>query len=224
MGKRGARLNKEPWTPREEQPEDIIPAKKTDILEEVLTNQRLQNSSGAWIKFIARSTERLDNNINFFAARRKSDRNRIYFNIKPSGIKDNEVLYITALSYDDKNRPSPMIIGRTVTYGYNERNIVTEQEIAADYSRKDYPYYLEFKEGRFINTPIKTTLPLHLLYDSIGTKTYPSLVNNSKADRASLNRVHSQKSHLKITEMAKDYLDEKLEEYFNKYGFLDINS
>ncbi|GCD10341.1 hypothetical protein [Clostridium tagluense] len=115
-----------------------------------------------------------------------------------------------------------MIIGRTITNGYNKKNVATEQEIAADDSRQDYPYYIEFIEGRFIDAPIKNTLPLQKLYNSVGINTYPTTAVNPTANRESLNKIHSQMCHLKITQMAIDFLDKELEKYFKKYGYMDL--
>ncbi|GCD10340.1 phospholipase D family protein [Clostridium tagluense] len=77
--KRGARLNTEPWTPVDEQPKDAIPVKITDILEEVLNSEIMQHSSNAWLKFNSKSTDRLDNSVNFLRERKSSDLNRVYF-------------------------------------------------------------------------------------------------------------------------------------------------
>ena len=114
------------------------------------------------------------------------------------------------------------LIGRTITNGYNKNNVATEQEIAADCSRKDYPYYIEFIEGRFIDAPIKNTLPLQKLYNSIGRNTYPTTACNPKADRSTLNKIHCQIDHLKITRIARDFLDDDLKNYFKKYGYIDL--
>ncbi|MBL4930939.1 phospholipase D-like domain-containing protein [Clostridium paridis] len=220
--KRGAKLGAEPWTPFEEKPKNEAPVKTTDILEEVLTNRMIEDLSNAWIKFIAKSNDRLNSDNKFINERNSNALKRVYFNIKPTGIKDNDSIYITALSYDHKDRPSPMIVGRALTYGYDKKNIVTDDEILEDYTRKNYPYYIEFKECKIIDTPIKNTVPLHILYDVVGTKTYPSSAVNPKADRVYLNKVHSQKSHLRITQMAKEFLDKTLDEYFKKYGKIEL--
>lgn len=220
--KRGAKLSTEPWTPFEEQPKNETPVKTTDILEEVLTSRMVEDLSNAWIKFIAKSNDRLNNDNKFINEGNSNALKRVYFNIKPTGIKDNDTIYITALSYDDKDRPSPMIVGRALTYGYDKKNIVTDDEILKDYTRKNYPYYIEFKECKIIDTPIKNTIPLHILYDVVGTKTFPSSAVNPKADRAYLNKVHSQKSHLRITQMAKEFLDKTMDEYFKKCGYIEL--
>lgn len=182
---KGAKLTYEAYTTDKDRPRDITPIIRKDILEQSL------ESSNAWLKFVWTGKERIDGNKVYTLTGR--DKKRIYLSEqKGSSIKDNDIIYITAFSYDENNIPSPMVVGRAVING----------GLKKDDNRDDkYKSYFEFKQAEYIDTFIKNTINLNDLYEDTNFK-----------------KNYRQQSHISIDDQARSYLDKRLEELFKKNG------
>lgn len=182
---KGAKLTYEAYTSGEDRPKDITPAIKKDILEQSL------DSSNAWLKFVWTGTNRIEGNKVYTLTER--DKKRVYLaEQKGSSIKDNDIIYITAFSYDDNNVRSPMVVGRAIINGGLKKD---------DTRGGKYKCYFEFKQAEYIDTFIKNTINLKDLYKD-----------------TNFNKDYRQRSHISIDDQAKRYLDKRLDELFRKHG------
>lgn len=81
---------------------------------------------------------------------------------------------------------------------------------------------MEFTSGKFLDDSIRHGISLIELYREVKHNVYPSTVNEPETRIESIKKRHHQKSHLQITEYAKDYLLNKLENLFEKHGYQEI--
>lgn len=182
---KGAVLSYEPYTNEEHRPRDIKPIVDKDILEQSLS------SSNAWLKFVWTGKDRIEGNNKYTLTER--NKKRVYLKEQESSkIKENDIIYITAFSYDENNNPSPMVVGRAIVRG----------GLKKDNNREDkYKCYFDFKQAKYIDTFIKNTINLKDLYKD-----------------TNFNKSYGQQSHISINDEARRYLDSKLEELFKKFG------
>jgi hypothetical protein len=104
--------------------------------------------------------------------------------------------------------PTPMIIGYAEAGGYKESNEIGPEDNFYIRTEGRYKYFIELHNGRYLNTPIKNGISLIQLSRDLGADLNP----NDKKDHAEILSTHHQKSHIQITEVAKDYLLSKLDE------------
>lgn len=217
---------KEDWTKRGAE----LPRKKiSDLIEEVISSKSQEDvdyNTGIWLKFEGTGDDRVNNELNYFQM--KGSRNRdiklTYFpkNKRPTGIKSGDTLFIGVVSYDKDGNPTPMIVGYAISEGFHKDNVVSQGEIIRHPWKERFPYFIEFAQGHFINTPIKNGIRLVDMYSVIGNRTFPSTMKETNVTAESLRQMHFRRSHLHITSEAKDYLMNQLEKLFKQYGKLTI--
>lgn len=129
---------------------------------------------------------------------------------KPSSVKDNDEIYLAALTYA-KGKAQPGLIGRGRMEAFNNANHVQETWINDFEWMSRYPWYCVIKAIRILNTDVKNGLPLNNVLAKLGSDTYVSSFgkNESPYDVA---KKHYQKAHIRLSGNAKEYIDEKLDE------------
>jgi len=136
---------------------------------------------------------------------------------KPSGMKDGDYLYIAAISTDQKGNNTPIIIGRARTYGYEKENIADEIMKRFNPWTEHYSIFVRLYDVEYLDTAQKNGISLIDVIADVGTNTYPSTIGTSKTLQE-LRTTHFQKSHMRITSQAKDYIDMRFEQKASQYG------
>ncbi|WP_127589980.1 hypothetical protein [Paenibacillus lautus] len=192
---------------------------KTDFIEASLQNERVtreRRDTGVWIKFEGNSDDRVPNNEIYLERKRAhyDDMDRTYFRRRPSGIKEGHLIFMAVVSYDPHGIGTPMIVGYAETEGFKSENEIGTDNNFYKQTAGRYPYYVKLHSGRFLQAPMKYGVSLIDLCRDLGVELYPAL----KKHPSEILSTHHQKSHIQITEIAKDYLINKLEEKFRKHG------
>lgn len=196
-----------------------------DFLEDAIKGTASSTSrTGIWLKFEGTSENRINNNEVYLNRKRRINEyiNRTFFPVRPTGIKEGDLLFLTVVSKDKDNNEVPIIVGYAKTSGYSENNKIDTNDPKYIKWNNRFPYYVEFTSGKFLDTSIKHGISLIELYRELKNNVYPSTVNNPETRIESIKKRHHQKSHLQITEYAGDYLLSKLENLFEKYGYEEI--
>lgn len=188
-----------------------------DFIENVLNTEveddAKELNTGIWLKFEGSSDSRIPNNANYFELRDNKNRMRTFFPRKPRSIKEGQTLFITMVSNDIHGHETPIIVGYVESKGFKIGNTINFN----DYNNKEherYPHYVEFQNGRFLKAPIKYGISLRELARELNEELYP----NYKKNFSEIIYTHRQKSHIQITQKANDYIINRLESLFNKYG------
>ena len=199
--------------------EEII---EKDNIEEFLRNEVISSNDIAWLKFEGTGDNRFENTYKYLPNKLSSK--NIYaasFPKKPRSIEGGVTLFISVLSYDNKGNAIPMIVGRTKSKGYNSNNIVTDFDIKKTEWLERYPYYVELYNIEIINSEIVNGISLNEMIMQLKTDLYPNTVGKN-IGQEDIRKRHHQKSHIRITSLAKDILNEKLDDLFNKYGSINL--
>jgi len=189
-----------------------------DIVERAISSNMASIKNDTWLKFEGSSNDRLDSSKKHHLIRNNISKSKITsFPQNPSGMNNGDYIYLTAVSYNQEGNPSSIILGRARTKGYNSRNIA-DSLLQSEYKwMEHYKYFVELYDVELVDAPIKNCISMTEMIDDLGKDTYPSTASGKNID---MYKVHLQKSHLRITNKAKNYLDERLEELFTKYGVI----
>lgn len=192
-----------------------------DLFESILENSDAsEDVTGIWLKFEGTGEDRIPSDYDYKHMKgvRKRDLNTTYFPRQPGGIQKDDTMFLTIVSYDEQDRPTPMIVGYAMTGGFNRNNVAEPEEVKDSPWKHRFPYYVEFTGGKVINAPIKNGVRLVDLYNSVGKATFPSLRKRKNVSQGTLQSMHFRRSHIRITQEAYDFLIDELNKRFNKYG------
>lgn len=199
--------------------------KEHDFLEDAIKDTvSSQASTGIWLKFEGTSENRISNDEVYLKRKEKINEymNRTFFPVRPTGIKEGDLLFLTVVSKDKDDNDVPIIVGYARSTGYKENYKININDPKYVRWNNRFPYYVEFTSGKFLDDSIRHGISLIELYREVKHNVYPSTVNKPETKIESIKKRHHQKSHLQITEFAKDYLLHKLDILFEKYGYEEI--
>ncbi|MBX4272098.1 phospholipase D family protein [Clostridium estertheticum] len=190
--------------------------KEQDHIEEYMYNEEnVDINTGIWLKFEGTGEDRFPNDSKYYDAKYKRGEPKITsFPRNPRGIKSEDTLYLAVVSYNNQNKPTPVIVGRTKSKGFDPNN----KMVSKDKNNVRFPYYLELEETELIDTEIKNGISLLDLYRDVGIKAFPTLRGRIGVNNQDITHLHFRRSHLHITQEAKNYIDKKLNEIFKNYG------
>ncbi len=195
---------------------------ETDIVHEMfkdsVQNVMIQSDHTVWLKFGGEGSDRI---FGRYPMTEVSINGKVtYLSCypwKPSAVKEDDEIYMAALTLDKKNKAQPVIIGRGRLQGFSKENHI-EDAWVSDYTWMDrYPWYCVIKEMSLLNTEVKNGVPLDEVLGELGSDTYVSSFgkNESVAD---VSKKHYQKAHIRLTGNAKDFIDKELDKLSQKYG------
>lgn len=200
--------------PKESFGKEYSPIRKLDNLEQSIEKglNKTNPTSSAWIKFEGFSDERRTKP-NEIVNIKLEDNNcyKTRFPKKPKGYKDGDVVFIARNSLTKNGDKSPIIFGYGITRKFEESNVVPIEEQELNEDLKRWPYYIYVENLRHINGKLSKGIPLLDIYREIGHETYPSTIDK-EVTFEKLKRIHGQKDKLRITNEAKEYLLDKMNE------------
>jgi len=137
---------------------------------------------------------------------------------KPSSVKNGDYIYIAAVSMDERGRTVlPYIVGRGITDGFHSKNTATPAMLEAHPWMARFMNFCAFTEFEYIDASIGECIPLVEVLQELRSDTYASTMgNNIGLDR--LRRQHSQKAHLRLTSVAKEFIDDAFDKAAKEYG------
>lgn len=173
-----------------------------------------------WLKFVGTGNNRFEPNVKYTPERLNSNgKNVTCFPRNPRSIENGDTIYLSALSWDKNNTVTPMIIARAITKGFKAKN-VTSQEDCRQYAwMSEYPYYIELYDIEILDAEISSCISLDRLIRELGCDLYPSTLGK-QLSVAELKSRHYQKSHLRLTASAKQYIDKMFDDIGEKLGVI----
>lgn len=199
-----------------------------DFIQEVFreNEEEIKFEYTIWLKFAGEASNRMNPNIKFPMVDVMLDGKKVYiqnypFNVR--SIKDGDVIYLSAITTDTKGKNQPVIIGRGIMRGYDEKNYVQSTWVEKYNWMERYPYYCVLKEVRVLNTGVANGIPLSMLWDELGSNTYLASFGRNET-LAEVSKKHHQKAHMRLSGNAKKYIDAKLAELEKLYGYVEYIS
>ncbi|MGP4069099.1 phospholipase D family protein [Halobacillus sp. B29] len=198
-----------------------IPEKK-DFVEDFIDEEEQfeEINTGIWIKFEGNSDSRIPNDKVYINRKKELHEyiERTYYPRPPRGVKNGDLIFIAMVSKSKTGIETPVIVGYAYAKGFSNNNKIDHTD--SNYKRWNnrYPYYIELFNGKFLNSPIREGIPLIELCNTLRHKLYPRTINNPDTDITRITRRHHQKPHIQITNHAKDYLVNQLDNKFQENG------
>ncbi|QTH41654.1 hypothetical protein J4772_29650 [Cohnella sp. LGH] len=124
---------------------------------------------------------------------------------------------MAVVSKDDKGNATPIIIGYAESGGFEHVNETGPEDRFYKATDGRYPYYIVIHNGRYLDAPIRYGITLIDLCRDLGSDLYPV----SKESPEQILSTHHQKSHIQITEIARNHLLVTLDKVFKQYGETD---
>lgn len=195
--------------------------KESDEIEKIIRhhiNSGLKN--GVWLKFVGTGNDRFEPTEKYFPERLNRN-NKIVtsFPRNPRSLEDGDFIYLSALSWDKNGIVTPMIVARAKTKGFKPENVASEDDFKQYTWMREYPYYVEINDIEILNTEINNCISLDRLIRELGSDLYPS-TQGMQLSVAELKSRHYQKSHLRLTASAKQYIDKLFDDIGKKFGLI----
>jgi hypothetical protein len=195
-----------------------------DIFEKALVNYSqpdIKNNIGGWLKFSADAKHRHDPNVGYFDRFNDFTKTRTFFPTRPVGIKSGDRIFLALVSFDNDNVPTPIIIGRAFSNGYNENNVVKSKVNGWEDWMVDYPYFIELHNIEIIDGPAKNGISLLEMYRKLKSDFYPSTFGLDYSFEK-IRTYHYQKDKIRISKYAEENLNNELDKKFLVHGKIMI--
>ena len=142
---------------------------------------------------------------------------------KVASVKEDDEVYLAALTTDSKGKNQPVIVGRGYLKAFESTNVVRDDWIEQHDWMERYPWYVIIKECRVLNTPIKDGVAMDVIWDELGSDIYISSFGKNETF-AQVSKKHHQKAHIRLSDNAKQFIDKKLDDLEVKYGTTSFTS
>lgn len=225
----GAELDKKKYDSVDWKISEVISSiGKKDIMQEVFREniEEVKYDYTVWLKFDGEGNDRLNPHEKFPMVNVLLDGKKVYienYPFKVGAIKDGDVVYLAAITTDTKGKNQPVIVGRGTMRGFTEKNYVQPLWILNHDWMERYPYYCVLKEAKILNTGVSNGIPLSVVWDELGSNTYAASFGRNET-LVEVARKHYQKAHMRLSGNAKNFIDIKLAELEDKYGFIEYLS
>ncbi len=198
-----------------------------DILDKAITDTidySEKYNTGIWIKFEGTGENRIPNDIVYMKRKETLYEyiNRTYYPRQPRSVMKGDIIFMAAVSKDNQGNETPIIVGYAEAGGFDKGNIIEKNDKRYQQWNDRYPYYIEYCNGKFLKAPICEGVTLLKLCNALKHKVYPSTISNEQIPITKILKRHHQKPHIQITQEAKRYLVDKLEELFKQHGYDEV--
>jgi hypothetical protein len=194
-----------------------------DIIEKAFMNStHSEDNIDRWLSIDGSSANRHDPNRSFFDDdANENNKKRRYLSKNPTGINDDDRIYLTLLSKDIENVDAPMIMGRAYAKKFNPENIAKKSMDGWFDWMKKYKYYFEMENMEIIKGPVKNGISLLDVCRQITGNLYPNWVGPEYTFEK-IKKIHLRMPKIRITKFAAEYLDKELEKKFAKFGKIEL--
>ncbi|MCA4751083.1 hypothetical protein ACFCW7_24080 [Paenibacillus glucanolyticus] len=187
-----------------------------DSLNKISAPDLKKHDTGIWIKFEGSGEQRIPNHEEYLKRKVRlfEHTSRTFFPRRPRSIKQGQIVFMAVVSYDQYKYESPIIIGYGEAEGFEETNEIGRDDRFYQATQGRYKYFIELKNGRYLNSPVKNRISIIQLRRDLGSNLYPTY----KEHPSQILATHHQQSHLQITDTARDYLINELNKLFQVHG------
>lgn len=194
----------------------------TDIVHQMFANSELKElikyDHNIWLKFGGESNDRIFGKYPMTKVLLNGKETYLScYPWKPSSVKEDDEIYLAALTFDKNKKAQPTIVGRGKLQGFNRSNGVQDDWISKYAWMDRFPWYCVIKEMSLLNTDVKNGVPLDALLAELGSDTYLSSFGKNESIVA-VSRKHYQKAHIMLTGNAKSFIDKEFDKLEKEYG------
>ena len=195
---------------------------ENDSIQAILSTATNADGGVAWLKFVGDSKYAHNINEQFPDSMTTKEYPAGFVGFPQNKGKPNishgDYMYIATVCKDENNHThTPCIVGRGRSAGYSESNVATAEMIERNPWLSQWPIFVPFLEVEYLKCSIGDCIHLDDMLGELLTDTYVATMNKSRSI-TDLRNTHRRQSHLRLTTVAKKYLDEKFDELAEKYG------
>lgn len=179
-----------------------------------------------WLKFDGEGNDRLEAKEGFPMTAVHANGGVLYLSnypFKVHSIKEDDEIYLAALTTDVKGKNQPVIVGRGRLAAFKGANYVRNEWIKEHSWMIRYPWYCVIKDAKVLDMPIEKGIPMDEIWDKLGSDTYISSFGKNEVI-TDVAKKHHQKAHIRLSGNAKEYIDKRLDELGKQYGVIEYVS
>lgn len=197
-----------------------------DLFKETEKYGQIKYPYTIWLKFNGDGSNRLAEDQKFPIATVAINDKTVYLSNYPykvHSVKEDDVVYIAAVSTDTQKKNQPIIVGRGRLAAFSKDNYASDSMIQQNPWMAHYPWYCIIKDCEILNTAVKNGIPLNWLLDALGSNTYVASFgrNENITDVATK---HFRKAHIRLSGNAKDLIDKKFDALKKQYRVIQYHS
>lgn len=198
------------------------------MFQEAQALSEIKYDHNIWLKFDGDAEDRIGRDEQFPLIDVILDGKKVYiqnYPWKPSGIKDGDEVYLAAITTDKSGKNQPIIVGRGTLRSFRLSNHFDPTWLRNKELEwmERYPWYCVMDEFEILATGVGDGIELDKVYMELGSDTYLASFGRNE-DIASVAQKHYQKAHLRLSGNAKEFIDKKLNELFQIYGSIKMQS
>ena len=201
---------------------DII----NDMFKQNELTEQIKYDHTIWLKFHGESDNRIDSELSFPITEVLLNGKNVYLSnypFKVASIKEDDEVYLAALTTDVKGKKQPVIIGRGHLKAFKSTNTIKNEWIKQYNWMERYPWYVVISDCSILNTSIKNGVPMDIVWSELGSNTYISSYGKNETF-SEVSAKHHQKAHIRLSGNAKLFIDKKLAELEKQYGTIIYTS
>ena len=194
--------------------------KETEVVNQIKYNHTI------WLKFDGEGNDRLKADEGFPMVSVQINGKKVYLSnypFKVGSIKDDDEIYLAALTTDQHGRNQPVIVGRGHLKGFSDSNHVEDNWCLSHDWMDRYPWYCIISDCEVLDTSVNNGIPMDTVWEALGSDTYIASFGR-KESIADVAKKHYQKAHIRLSGNAKEYIDRQYDDLAKKYGVLHYNS
>lgn len=188
------------------------------------------DASQAFVKFLGTGDERVKLNYPIVDEIKNSGCHQfLSYPIKkrPRQVKDGDVMFISRTTKDQDDH---RIFGLAIATGHRKgRDEATKEDIKHREWREKYKAYVcvneEGFEAEFLTGTMENGVSLNELMDALESDSFTSTQHNASVGKGNINprRSIGSKAHIRLSEEARAWLTEKLQEAFARHGKITLS-
>lgn len=200
--------------------EDCEIYESNDVVQEIFATEVDEIEETIWLKFEGVASDRFDNTQKYSMVLPKSIGKPITCfpaNKKPTSFKEGDYVYIAVLSKDKNGKAMPIIIARGRSHKFEPTQIADKELISKYKWMEHWPAYVILYDVELLDTELANGINHSILLGTLQNRVYES-TKNKVVSMEKLKESHLQKSAIKLTCAAKQFIDEEFEKLKIKYG------
>ncbi len=190
--------------------------RKEDVAKQLEKKNRVKRYKGhsIWLKFEGKQEAKQKHEM--VVVERAGKKLYILNFPRSVAIKPDDEVYMVAGIENDQGKPDQMIIGRGIIRVSPKDTVDTEWITKYPWMKK-YKYYSVLEDFEVLKDAREKGISLYDVLGKLGTDTYVASQGEVR-EQNELRRAHSQKSHMRITTEARDYIETLFEKKIKEMG------
>ena len=197
-----------------------------ELFQEMEHTEQIWYPYTIWLKFVGEGDDRFLPDETYTLTSFPLNGNTAYLSNYPfraGSVKEDDEIYIAALTSDRRGKKQPVIIGRGHLAEFSSEHYATEPMLQKYDWMDRFPWFCIIKDCEVLDTAVKNGVPMDVVWDALGSDTYVASFGRQE-DIPAVARKHYQKAHIRLSGNAKQFIDQKFDLLKAQYGTVEYLS